>query len=192
VLHNANNHPTPRGILVRAIQRRLDADTNRVRKETYFDRGRLYQHLMSAEMKKNCLLIDHYFWTYGGGSSFNAFKGLRNRLGYLLCEQRLIRGENVRDLQLPDFFSVVYDVEGPMLCTAMVILKGPGKTNQFGKPLFSGYYRHVDVKLCAMSAAAFFLFHQYHIWMNHSLSSHHHRNGMTYQCFVLIFITILR
>ena len=50
-----------------------------------------------------------------------------------------------------------------MLCTAMVILKGRGKTNQYGKPLFSGYFRHVDVKLCAVSAAAFFLFHRYHI-----------------------------
>jgi hypothetical protein len=118
---------------------------------------------MSAEMKKHHLLIAHYFWTYGGGSLFKTFKGLCNRLGYLLCEQGLISGENVSDLQLPDFFSVVYDNEGPMLCTAMVILKGWGKNNQFGKPLFSGYYCHVDVKLCAMSAAAFFLFHRYHI-----------------------------
>jgi len=163
VLHNANNHPTPRGILVCAIQRCLDADTNWVRKDTYFHRGRLYQHLMSAKMKKNRLLIAHYFWTYGGGSLFNAFKGCRNRLGYLLCEQGLIHGENVRDLELPDFFSMVYDDEGPVLCTAMVILKGRGKTNQFGKPLFSGYYRHVVVKLCAVSSTAFFLFHRYHI-----------------------------
>jgi hypothetical protein len=38
------------------IQKRIDSETNKVRKETYFDRGRLYQHLMSSEMKKNgCL-----------------------------------------------------------------------------------------------------------------------------------------
>jgi hypothetical protein len=163
VLHNCNSNPTPRGVLVRAIQKRMDSETNKVRKETYFDRGRLYQHLMSSEMKKNRLLIANFFWTYGEDSAFNAFKGLRNRLGYLLSEQGLIRGENVRDLELPDFFSVTYDDEGPMLCTAMVILKGRGKTNQYGKPLFSGYFRHVDVKLCAVSAAAFFLFHRYHI-----------------------------
>jgi len=163
VLHNSNSHSTPRGVLVRAIQKRMDSETNKVRKETYFDRGRLYQHLMSSEMKKNRLLIATYFWKYGNDSTFNAFRGLRNRLGYLLSEQGLIRGENVRDLELPDFFCVNYDDEGPMLCTAMVILKGRGKTNQYGKPLFSGYFRHVDVNLCAVSAAAFFLFHRYHI-----------------------------
>jgi hypothetical protein len=80
-----------------------------------------------------------------------------------LSEQGLIRGENVRDLELPDFFLIEYDDEGPMPCHAMVILKGRGKTNQHGKPLFSGYFRHTDVKLCAVSAAAFFLFHRWHI-----------------------------
>jgi hypothetical protein len=68
------------------------------------DRGRLYQHLMSSKMKKNRLLIANYFWTYGEDSAFNASKGLCNRLGYLLSEQGQIRGENVRDLELPDFF----------------------------------------------------------------------------------------
>ena len=80
-----------------------------------------------------------YFWSYSGDSTMNAFKGLRNRLAYLLSEQGLVRGENIRDLELPDFFSVEYDDEGPSICTAMVILKGRGKTNQFGKPSFSGY-----------------------------------------------------
>ena len=163
VLYNTNTNRTPRGVLVRAIQCRLDQETDKVRKETYFDRGKLYQHLMLTEMKRNRLLMANYFWEYGGNSPVNAFRGLRNRLGYLLSEQGLIRGENVRDLKLPDFFSIEYDDEGPMPCHAMVILKGRGKTNQHGKPLFSGYFCHTDVKLCAVSAAAFFLFHRWHI-----------------------------
>jgi hypothetical protein len=68
----------------------------------------------------------------------SAFCGLRNRLGYLLSEQGLIRGENVRDLELPDFFSVIFENKGPTECNAMVIIKGRGKTNQYGKPLFLG------------------------------------------------------
>jgi len=52
VLHNSNSHSTPRGVLVRAIQKRMDSETNKVRKETYFDCGRLYQHLMSSEIEK--------------------------------------------------------------------------------------------------------------------------------------------
>jgi hypothetical protein len=70
----------------------MDSETNKVRKETYVDRGRIYQHLMSRKMKNNWLLIANYFWMYGEDSAFNAFKGLCNRLGYLLSEQGLIRG----------------------------------------------------------------------------------------------------
>jgi len=147
---------------------------------------------MSSKMKKNRSLIANYFWTYDEDSAFNAFKGLCNRLGYLLSEQGLICGENVRDLELPDFFCVNYDDEGPMLCTAMVILKGRGKTNQYGKPLFSGYFRHVDVKLCTVSAAAFFLFIGITLWMSLSLIFHPRRNGMTFLCSALIFVTIRR
>jgi hypothetical protein len=52
VANNVNNHPTPRGVLVQSIQKRVDAETFKVRKEMYFDRGRLYQHLMSSEVKR--------------------------------------------------------------------------------------------------------------------------------------------
>jgi len=159
VANNVNNHPTTRGVLVQSIQKRVDAETFKVHKETYFDRGLLYQHLMSSEVKKNHLLMSEYFWSYGGDSTMNAIKGLRNRLVYLLSEQGLVRGENIRDLELPDFFSVDYDDEGPSICTAMVILKGRRKTNQFGKPLFFGYYCHTNIRLCAVSTTAFFLFY---------------------------------
>jgi hypothetical protein len=101
VANNVNNHPTPRGVLVQSIQKKSDAETFKVRKEMYFDRGRLYQHLMSSEVKKNRLLMSEYFWSYGGDSTMNAFKGLCNRLAYLLSEQGLVRGENIRDLEHP-------------------------------------------------------------------------------------------
>jgi len=109
VANNVNNHPTPRGVLDQSIQKRVDAETFKVHTETYFDRGRLYQHLMSSEVKKNRLLMSEYFWSYGSDSTMNAFKGLCNQLAYLLSEQGLVRGENIRDLELPDFFSVEYD-----------------------------------------------------------------------------------
>jgi len=159
VANKMNSHPTPRGILVQSIQKWLDSETFKVRKETYFDRGRLYQHLLSKEMKKNLELMAEYFWTLGKDSIINDFKGLCNRLVYLLPEQGLVRGENIHNLELPDIISVEYDDEGPCTCKAMVILKGGGKTNQYGKPLFSGYYCHSNVRLCAVSAAAFFLFY---------------------------------
>jgi hypothetical protein len=100
---------------------------------------------MSAEVKKTPIDGGIYFWSYGGDSTLNSFKGLRNWFAYLLSEQGLVRGENSRDLELPGFFCVEYDDKGPSICTAMVILKGRGKTNQFRKPLFSGYYCHSNV-----------------------------------------------
>jgi hypothetical protein len=96
-----------------------------------YDCGLLYQHLLTNEKKKNCRLIADYFWCYGDGSIALGFKGLRNRVGYLMSEQGLLRGENVRDLELPDFFSKEMDDEGPSQCIAMVIIKEHGKTNQY-------------------------------------------------------------
>ncbi len=96
MLHSSNNNQTPRGILVCTIQRRLDSETDdKVRKETYSYHGHLYQHLMS--MKKNHLVTAKYFWNNGGDYMYNAFKGLHNWLGYLLSEQGLNNGENVRN-----------------------------------------------------------------------------------------------
>jgi hypothetical protein len=184
-LMKKNSNPTPRGESVKQILSSIDAEAYKTRKETYFDRGHLYQHLMSTEMKQNCLMISNYFWNYGGESTFHAFKGLQNQLGYLLSEQGLIHGETVRDLQLPDFFSVEYDDEGPTLCKAMVILKGCGKTNHFGKALFSGYYHHSNVRLCAVSATAYFYSSNTIFWVNHFLISLPQDHGTTLLCFVL-------
>jgi len=153
-----NNHASPRGNLVKYFLYELSRNTYEERKKSYFDRGQLYQHLLTNEMKKNRKRIAEYFWNCGKKNSFVAFKSLRNRAGYLLSEYGLLRGENVRDLQLPDFFCVEMEEEGPTDCNAMVILKGRGKTNQYGKALFSGYYRHSDVALCSVSCIAFYLF----------------------------------
>jgi len=116
-----NNHASPRGDLVKYFLYELSRNTYDERKNSYFDRGQLYQHLLTNEMKKN---------------------------------RKRIAG----DLQLPDFFCVEMEEEGPTDCNAMVILKGRGKTNQYGKALFSGYYRHSDVALCSVSCIAFYLF----------------------------------
>jgi hypothetical protein len=158
-----NSHPTPRGVLVQALRKDLSRKTHETRKQTYFDRGLLYQHLMTNEMRRNRKQVADYFWKNGSGTAIGAFRGMRNRVGYLLSEQGLCRGENIRDLELPDFFCVEMDNEGPTDCMSMVIIKGRGKTNQYGKPLFSGFYRHADVTLCSVSAVAFYFFLRYHI-----------------------------
>jgi hypothetical protein len=124
-----NYHPTFRGDLVQWVQ-----------KETYFDRGLLYQHMLTNEMRRNRKLVVDYFWNNGSRLILSAFRGIRNRVGWLLSEQGLCRGENIWDIELPDFFSVEMDNEGPSQCFALAVIKSRGMSNQFGKPVFSGYY----------------------------------------------------
>jgi len=155
-----NSHPSPRGESIKAIQKTIARNTFQRNRESYADRGLLYQHLLVKETQENRRCVAEYFWTESSRSS--PYSGLRNRVGYLLSEQGLLRGENIRDAELPDFFCVEMDGEGQE-CIALALLKGRGKTNQFGNALFSGYYRHSDVRLCAVSAVALFLFYRWHM-----------------------------
>jgi hypothetical protein len=157
------SHATPRGLLVQELRKSLSHKTLETRKETYFDRGLLYQHLMTNEMRRNKKQVADYFWKNGSGTAIGAFRGMGTRVGYLLSAQGLCRGENVRDLELPEFFCIEMDDEGPAHCLSFVIIKVRGKTNQYGKPLFSGYYQHADFTRCSISAMAFCLFLWYHI-----------------------------
>ena len=94
-----NNHPTPREPSVCAIQKQMGRTTDTRRRESYEDRGRMYQHLLNKEMGEDRKKVSEYFW-----NAKIPYTGLRNRMGYLLCEQRLLRGETVRDAEIPDFF----------------------------------------------------------------------------------------
>ena len=92
-----NSHPTPRGDLVQRVQKNIERKTFDHRKQTYFDRGLLYQHLLTNEMRRNRKLVADYFWNNGNRLILSAFRGMRNRVGWLLSEQGLCRGENIRD-----------------------------------------------------------------------------------------------
>jgi len=162
VQYKVNSNTTPRGFSVISIQKFVKQNTFMERKTSYYDRGRLYQHLLTQELQVTRRKVADYFWSYRQ-TTFCAFKGLRNRVGYLLAEQGLLRGENIRDAELPDFFTVEMEDEGPSHCVALTVLKGRGKMNQYGKPVFSGYYRHSDVRLCSVSAVALYMFFRYHV-----------------------------
>ncbi len=94
----------PCGELTKGLLKNLDKQLHAERKQSYFDRGPLYQHLLSTEIRRNRKLVSDFFWNDGSQNVNSAFCGLRNRLGYLLSEQGLIRWENVHDLELPVFF----------------------------------------------------------------------------------------
>ncbi len=108
---------------MKGIIREIDQKTHERRRKDYYDRGHLYQHLLTNEMKRNRKLIADYFWDHGKGNHHIAFKSLRNRVGFLLAENGLLRGENICDLQLPDFFCIEMEGEGPSDAMLWLLLR---------------------------------------------------------------------
>lgn len=74
----------------------------------------------------------------------------------------LLRGEDVRGLQLPDLFTIQM-TEGPTPCWPMIIMKSHGKTNQFGHIEYMGVMRHKEPLLCTVSQTAFYFFYRWNI-----------------------------
>ena len=103
-----------------------------------------------------------------------------------MSEQGLLRGENVRDLELPDFFSKEMDDEGPSQCIAMVIIKGRGKTNRYGKPFF---LVTIDMQMCGYAQYLLWLYFSsidFKSVMNHFQIFPVQKTGMIYPCFALM------
>jgi hypothetical protein len=88
---------------------------------------------------------------------------IRGRACFLLSHYGLLRGENIRGLELADMFSQALDGEGFSESIALVLLIQHGKTNQFGKMQHVGYMRNKEAKLCPVGAAAMYLFERFHV-----------------------------
>jgi hypothetical protein len=95
------------------------------------------------------------------GITRNTPEGLRDRAMAAMCHYGLIRGQDVRGIELPDvqYFSLG-DREGPTPCDIAVILLLGGKTNQDGKTQYLAMMRNKRWDLCGMGALALWLFHR--------------------------------
>lgn len=80
----------------------------------------------------------------------------------MLSHHGLLRGENIRNLELANMFSQVLDGEGFQNCMAMVFLIQHAKTNAFGMLQHVGFMRNKNVEICPIGAAALYLFDRFH------------------------------
>ncbi|KAG2223199.1 hypothetical protein INT45_011545 [Circinella minor] len=88
----------------------------------------------------------------------------RNAMMLLLSHHCLLRGENVRSLDLPDAQTLSLEGEGvtpDIECQALVILIDHGKTNKFGKPQYGSCIQNDDIKTCPWMMLALYLFHRW-------------------------------
>lgn len=148
-----NSHPHPRDASVKQLMRNVQMETTTTRKRNHVDRG------IGS-------LLDGYQSTdqfIGISMKFLEFNDNRGRACFLLSHYGLLRGENVRDLELADMFSQVLDGEGFSESVALVLLIQHGKTNQFGKLQHVGYMRNTEVRTCPIGAAGLYLFERFHI-----------------------------
>jgi hypothetical protein len=148
-----NSNPHPRNNAVKQLLKNVEQSTTATRRRNYTDRGTgsLLDGYQSTEQFVNISL------------RFLEMNDIRGRACFLLSHYGLLRGENIRDLELADMFSQVLDGEGFSFCTALVLLIQHGKTNQYGKLQHVGYMRNKDVRLCPIGSAAMYFFQRFHI-----------------------------
>jgi len=100
--------------------------------------------------------------------------GLRSSLDFLLGHHCLMRLGNRLGAELPDCFMLDVPTEGSKpdgqvshdrdyTTKAFVILMDQGKTNTHGRMEYGGAFRNKDVKMCVVSALAFFLFYRWQV-----------------------------
>lgn len=97
----------------------------------------------------------------GEGLTRNSVEGLRDRTMAALSHYGLLRGEDVRGIQLPDVQHLPMDHrEGPTQCDILVILLLDGKTNQGGNVQYMGAMRNKNWQECPIGALAMWLFYR--------------------------------
>jgi hypothetical protein len=115
---NCNLHP--RGPLVKEYLKHLSAKENSRRKANFHDRGvgTLADGYLSSEELST---ISNEFL------NSSASIGLRDRCDFLLAHYAMVRGENIRNLELADLLTMELPNEGPDTYTALVLMMLQGE-----------------------------------------------------------------
>jgi hypothetical protein len=86
----------------------------------------------------------------------------RNCLAVALTHFGIMRGENVREMELADLHMVDLENEG-VNCMAMVMIIKNGKTNQVNRMEVAACLRNKEVQICPVSTFAIYLFWRFHV-----------------------------
>jgi hypothetical protein len=110
-----NSNANPRGPLIKEYLRTLAAQENNRKRANYHDRGIgtfADGYLSLKELAK----ISNEFLN----SAVSV--GIRDRCAFLLAHYAMIKGENIRNLELADLLTVELPNEGPDPCIAVVLM----------------------------------------------------------------------
>jgi hypothetical protein len=96
-----------------------------------------------------------------GFTIHNNIKGLSHSASFAWSHSSLLRGDNVRAMDLSNMFSLLLEDESsdslrPMLALCTTVMES--KTNTLGRKDYSASLRHMDVECCAIAWMALYLF----------------------------------
>jgi hypothetical protein len=87
----------------------------------------------------------------------------RMRCCFAVSHFCLLRGDNLRSLELADMFTQDLEDEGISECRAVVFLMRDGKTKQYGKLQHVGCLRNIDVLRCPIGLLVTCFFQRFHV-----------------------------
>lgn len=147
-----NSHPHPaEGKVIKDLMNSIKRDKADHMKRNYVDRGR--KNFRMKSLTKNELhKITDYHWK----QKTNIHNALRDDMSEFNMRAMAVRGEHMRNIELPDLFLDDIPDQGMGECKAVISVLNKGKTNHFGKEEFAATLRHRDVLTCPQSKMAFY------------------------------------
>ena len=88
---------------------------------------------------------------------------LRTAVDLLFTHNMLLRGETVRNGELPDLFTAQLKNKGVTDCRVLCMIIDNGKTNLYRKLEYGVAVRHRELWKCLLSQLAFYLFFRWHV-----------------------------
>lgn len=151
-----NSEEHPRSQAVSNLLKSIKAKEANTAKLSYEDRQRNTAADGISTTKEVESICDWYF-------SRNTSEGIRDRMSMSMCVMNILRGESMRELELPDLFTMLLENEGSKPCYAFVMIMRQGKTNQFNKLEYGSSMRNKNVKICSHGALALMFFGRFHL-----------------------------
>jgi hypothetical protein len=149
-----NRNPSPRDNYVKRFLQNKSKETAKISIQNFTDRGTGTLLDGYSTLDQLAKIIE------AGWTLHNNLKGLRNGAMFALSHTLLLRGDNVRVFDFSSLFSVELENEnlGGNKPFAVVGTMIKSKTNVTGRKDYSAMLRHKDVKCCAISWLALYLF----------------------------------
>ncbi|KAE8189287.1 hypothetical protein A4X06_0g7249 [Tilletia controversa] len=154
-LRGVNSDPNPRqGPVTQLLAVEQLKETERKRSQ-HVDRG-IGTHMDGYSREQMRLVVDHFVHR-------NSDASLRDCVCFLLSHFALLRGDDLRPIELADIHHLEMRNEGLSDCFAVMLLLRSGKTNKHGRVEFGSFIRNKDASICPVGFLAFYLFSRFHV-----------------------------